>query len=705
MNMRRFAWVLLALAAVLMIIMGLVRSRQEQREAAKVPVAVPQKAFPSAKVAKDAPAAKAPEAAAAAATKPAPAMSAVSTGPAPPKSDWRSRVNLEKGKKYLIGSLDPDSGYTFQVEVISDGAAINTVKLSRHYFTVEDKRLAERDHQAYEAAIRDNPAQHPGAYSLINPVSHKNVRRIALATKSITVTLPGQSPKTWDLSGVSWYAEPSSGKDAVSLSWKLFRSVSGSDRAEPVLKLTKTYKVNKDDYTIRVSLRVANLSSQPLKIAVDQAGPTGLPREDRRSDMRKIAYGKFMPKDQAVQTFTKARMAASKLTHADIAKPIFLNDRDKPESILWIGHLNKFFGSMMYLVRDKVQHGRSEFYFEHVLENDVSATQATGVKISAWTIQPHNSGDIDFELFAGPKRREMFVDESAPYFSARYKELDYVSTIDLRNCFCAFDWLSLMMIRLLQALSVVTLGNYGVAIIVLVILVRLALHPLTKKGQVAMSKMKKLAPLQKELEKKYADDKEALNRERVKLYKEQGATPLLGCLPMLLQMPILIALWTSIRASVALRHAAFLPVWITDLAAPDALFSWLHPLPVPILGSLIGTEFNLLPLLLGAAMYWQMKLNPQTQAASPDQAKQQKMMTLMMPLMMPLMFYQAASGLTLYFLVSTFFGAAEQQIIRRAIEAKEAAEASMMTTVRLPVKGPRSTRPKKPKGPNWFKRG
>jgi len=227
------------------------------------------------------------------------------------------------------------------------------------------------------------------------------------------------------------------------------------------------------------------------------------------------------------------------------------------------------------------------------------------------------------------------------------------------------------------------------------------LHPLTKKGQVMMSKMKKLGPMMKEMEKKYGDDKEALNRERVKLYKKQGATPLLGCLPMMLQMPVLIALWSGINASIDLRHAAFLPVWIIDLAAPDRLFTWSRALP------LIGTDFNLLPLLLAAAMYWQMKLSPQTTqpGASPEQEKQQKMMALMMPIMMPIMFYHMASGLTLYFLASTFFGAVEQQVIRRHIEAKEALAAAMETTVALPGKGPRGSRPKKPKGPIRYKRG
>ena len=189
---------------------------------------------------------------------------------------------------------------------------------------------------------------------------------------------------------------------------------------------------------------------------------------------------------------------------------------------------------------------------------------------------------------------------------------------------------------------------------------------------------------------------------------------MLGCLPMFLQMPIWISLWGSLSVAVELRHAAFLPVWITDLAAPDAIFAWANPINLPYFGTnlpLIGPlrSFNLLPLLLTVAMFLQAKLNPQMTgaAAAPtkEQETQQKMMRYMMPAMMLLLFYNAASGLTLYIMTSTFAGVIEQMVIRRHIEAKQAAEAAATTTVRIPGKAPRDNRPKKPKGPMFFKRG
>ena len=187
------------------------------------------------------------------------------------------------------------------------------------------------------------------------------------------------------------------------------------------------------------------------------------------------------------------------------------------------------------------------------------------------------------------------------------------------------------------------------------------------------------------------------------LYKNQGVSPLFGCLPMLIQLPIWIALWSGISASVELRHAAFLPVWITDLAAPDQLIGFGGKiLTVPLLGGMIGPvrSFNLLPLLLCVAMYFQAKSTQMGGAtSSPQQESTQRMMKFMMPVMMLLFFYNAPSGLTMYIMTSVFGGVAEQYVIRKHIREKEAAEAAAETTVTIPGKHFRGQKPKKPKGP------
>jgi len=217
-----------------------------------------------------------------------------------------------------------------------------------------------------------------------------------------------------------------------------------------------------------------------------------------------------------------------------------------------------------------------------------------------------------------------------------------------------------------------------------------------------MMKMSKLAPKAEEIKQKHANNKAEMNKQMMALYKEHGAAPILGCLPMLLQMPIWIALYSAIYAGIEFRGAKFLPFWITDLSSVDALFY----LPaaaekIPFIGSFIGTSFNLLPILLGAAMFVQQKFMPSSASATnPQAAQQQKMMMWMMPIMMLLFLYRAPSGLNLYIMSSTVAGLVEQYVIRKHIQEKDAAEqvGLVPTTSKLGGK----LKKKKPKPPIKF---
>ena len=215
-----------------------------------------------------------------------------------------------------------------------------------------------------------------------------------------------------------------------------------------------------------------------------------------------------------------------------------------------------------------------------------------------------------------------------------------------------------------------------------------------------MMKMSRLAPLAEEIKKKYANNKAEQQKQMMALYKEQGASPILGCLPMFLQMPIWIALYSAIYASIDLRGAAFLPFWITDLSAPDALFQLPEATAsIPLIGGFLGTSFNLLPILLGISMFLQQKLmsSSSATAASSQAAQQQKMMMWMMPIMMLLFLYRAPSGLNLYIMSSTAGGVFEQYIIRKHIREKEAQEAIGRVSVTSKTGG--KLKKKKPKPP------
>lgn len=210
----------------------------------------------------------------------------------------------------------------------------------------------------------------------------------------------------------------------------------------------------------------------------------------------------------------------------------------------------------------------------------------------------------------------------------------------------AFHWL-------LQALYGF-IPNYGLAIIVLTILVRLVTAPLTTKQMRSMEKMRALAPKLQELREKYPDDRQKQSEEQMKLYRLEGVNPLGGCFPMLIQLPVFVGLFYSLRSSIELRQAPFFG-WIHDLSAPEVLFV------VP------GVEWplRLLPLIMGATMFFQQKLTPMQQM----DPMQQRMMTTLMPVMMTFFFYQFPSGLVLYWMVSNVLAIAHQLWVGRGAKA------------------------------------
>lgn len=197
------------------------------------------------------------------------------------------------------------------------------------------------------------------------------------------------------------------------------------------------------------------------------------------------------------------------------------------------------------------------------------------------------------------------------------------------------------------------ISNYGVAIILLTIFVRLVFWPLTRKSTEGMKKMQEIQPLLKELQAKFKDNPQRLQQETFALYREKKVNPLSSCLPMLIQIPIFIALFNVLRSMVELRYAPFL--WIDDLSAPEHLFASWFPF-----GGL-----NILPILMAATMYLQSKLTP-----SAGDKNQQRMMTVMMPIMMLFMFYNFASALSLYWTVSQVLSIVQMWMMRREAARK-----------------------------------
>lgn len=195
------------------------------------------------------------------------------------------------------------------------------------------------------------------------------------------------------------------------------------------------------------------------------------------------------------------------------------------------------------------------------------------------------------------------------------------------------------------------ISNYGIVLIIFSLIIKIVLHPLTKQSMNSMKKMQLLQPMMNEIREKYKDDPQKMNQEVMKLYQTYGINPAGGCLPILLQMPILIALYGLFRSTIELRQQPFI-LWIKDLSVPDVLVSM--PFKLPIFGI---NEISGLALLLGITMFIQQKMS----VTDP----RQKAMIYIMPLMFILLFNSFPSGLNLYYFMFNLFSIAQQYYINK----------------------------------------
>lgn len=209
------------------------------------------------------------------------------------------------------------------------------------------------------------------------------------------------------------------------------------------------------------------------------------------------------------------------------------------------------------------------------------------------------------------------------------------------------EYLMLPLLKFLHSF----IPNYGIVIIIFSFIIKIALHPLTKQSMYSMKKMQLLQPMMNEIREKYKDDPQKMNQEVMKLYQTYGINPAGGCLPILLQMPILIALYGLFRATIELRQQPF-TLWITDLSVPDTIVHLPFRLPLFMINEISG-----LALLLGITMFIQQKMT----VTDP----RQKAMVYIMPILLTLLFNSFPSGLNLYYFMFNLFSIAQQYYMNK----------------------------------------
>lgn len=376
-------------------------------------------------------------------------------------------------------------------------------------------------------------------------------------------------------------------------------------RSDDGLDVTKRYTFTRGSYVVNVSQIVTNSTDAPL-VARDytQLQRTEFKDPNETKFVSNYTGGVFYSPEEKYKKISFDNMVKGKL--------------DQTVSDGWIAMMQHYF-----LAAWIPPTGVQESFYTNVLDN---SRYIIGKYSPAVSIAPGTSHTFENRLFVGPKLQSMLA-ETAPGLELA---VDY-------------GWLTVIAQPIHWLLSVIhsVVGNWGWAIILLTILIKLAFYKLSETSYKSMANMRQLTPRLQALKDRYGDDKQRLNQAMMELYKTEKINPLGGCLPILIQIPVFIALYWVLLESVEMRHAPFI-FWLNNLSAPDPYF--------------------VLPLIMGVSMFVQQKLNP----APPDPMQAKIMMSL--PFVFTVFFAFFPSGLVLYWTVNNLLSIAQQWHITRNIE-------------------------------------
>ncbi|MDR2053687.1 MAG: membrane protein insertase YidC [Treponema sp.] len=267
-----------------------------------------------------------------------------------------------------------------------------------------------------------------------------------------------------------------------------------------------------------------------------------------------------------------------------------------------------------------------------------------------------------YRFYLGPKSQKNLAvyDTGTNGFNLREMDLSRAASSSgiLAPVETALKWFLSLFYRLIP--------NYGIAIILLTLLVKILLFPLTKKSSESTLRMQTLAPKIKEIQEKYKDNPQQMNAKMAEFYKQEGYNPMSGCLPLLIQFPIFIAMYNLFNNHFDLRGAMFIPGWIPDLSVPESVFSF-APHRLPILG---WSDIRLLPFIYVGSQLLTGKI---TQTPDQQGNSQMKMMLYVMPIMFFFILYNVPSGLTVYWIMTNLLSLIQQLIINRYLKQKRAA--------------------------------
>ena len=404
------------------------------------------------------------------------------------------------------------------------------------------------------------------------------------------------------------------------------------------VQIRKTFTVGKsdiikDDYQLKYEITFSNpgaakLSVDPWYVTTGAAAAIHERDQTRYTSFDYQAGSKTIYK--SVDIFNAGRIPLIGIQ----TSPEKTEIRESASDILWAGTKNQYFSTMLQPLGDL--RGDTIWASRYALPQKTTDAPKHYAILGAL-------GFPSFSLAPGESKTQAFTFYAGPKEYSRLKTLG-----NSQDTVMEFGFFGFFSSTLLQAMNWIHgfVKNYGIAIIVLTLIIKTGLWTIQNKSMKSMKKMSLLAPKMNELKEKYKSDPTRMNTEVMKLYKDYGVNPFAGCLPMLVQMPIFFGFYSMLAVAVELRNSSFL--WVSDLSQPDTI------------AHIAGFPINVLPLVMAMTMLWQMQLTPKTGDSS-----QQKIF-MFMPIFFLFICYNYASALALYWTVQNIFSIVQLYLTRNA---------------------------------------
>lgn len=454
---------------------------------------------------------------------------------------------------------------------------------------------------------------------------------------------------------------------------------------KPVVRLSRTYTVfaqpkdpadglDSHGLEIRVYDAFKNLTDKPITVALRYNAPPVPPTEAERIADSYIVLA------TAEGDYASARGYPSGSISVDNPHDLVKDyaDHGRP---WYLGSMTGYFAALQRFEPELNGKAPADRIESFVLRRLTSKNAESGtpiedellVSLKPITVAANAETGFGSRVYFGPKKREWLTNA---YYKQPWIQFDQV--LALRSSWwicglCTWQWLVNILFSVLTTLHWVV-RDWGLSIVLLTCIVRLCLHPVTKRAQMSMLSFGKHAPEMAKIKERYKDDQEAMQKAMWAFQREHGMKQVMGCLPMFLQAPIWIALWSAMSSTFELRHQPFLYglTWIHDLSRPDHLIDFGQTFHMPILSMITISGLNVLPLLFGVLQFIQFKTQPQPPSMTEEQRQQQQMTQWMMLTLFPLFMYGSPSGLLIYMITSFTIGIIESKLIKREFNRREA---------------------------------